>query len=60
MGLRFQSEMEALGALMRILQRGVFCFPAGNDRRVLQFLPPLILSDEECEDLIARMTEAFA
>jgi acetylornithine/succinyldiaminopimelate/putrescine aminotransferase len=60
MGLMLQSEMEALGALLRILQQGVFCFPAGNDRRVLQFLPPLILSDEESEDLIARVTRAFS
>jgi acetylornithine/succinyldiaminopimelate/putrescine aminotransferase len=60
MGLRFSSEMEALGALVRIMQQGVFCFPAGNDRSVLQFLPPLILTDDEAEDLSARMTKAFA
>ena len=60
MGLRFGSEPEALGALLRIMQQGVFCFPAGNDRRVLQFLPPLILSDDEAEDLIGRMKKAFA
>ena len=60
MGLRFENEMESFGALLRIMQQGVFCFPAGNDRRVLQFLPPLILSDDEAEDLIARVTKAFA
>jgi acetylornithine/succinyldiaminopimelate/putrescine aminotransferase len=60
MGLRFGSEVEALGALLRVMQQGVFCFPAGNDRCVLQFLPPLILTDDEAEDLIARMTKAFA
>ncbi|MGB8330297.1 MAG: aminotransferase class III-fold pyridoxal phosphate-dependent enzyme [Polyangiales bacterium] len=60
MGLRFSTEMEALGALLRVMQQGIFCFPAGNDRRVLQFLPPLILSDEEADDLIARMRKAFA
>jgi putrescine aminotransferase len=60
MGLRFASEPEALGALLRIMQQGVFCFPAGNDRAVLQFLPPLILTDGEAEDLISRMTKAFA
>ncbi|MBW2215546.1 MAG: aminotransferase class III-fold pyridoxal phosphate-dependent enzyme, partial [Deltaproteobacteria bacterium] len=60
MGLRFGSEAEALGALLRIMQQGVFCFPAGNDRSVLQFLPPLILSDDEAGDLIDRMTKAFA
>jgi acetylornithine/succinyldiaminopimelate/putrescine aminotransferase len=59
MGLRFGSEVEALGALLRIMQQGVFCFPAGNDRSVLQFLPPLILTDDEAEDLIARMTKAL-
>jgi len=60
MGLRFSSEMEAIGALLRMMQQGIFCFPAGNDRRVVQFLPPLILSDEESEDLVARMMRAFA
>ena len=60
MGLRFGSEPEALGALLRIMQRGVFCFPAGNDRSVLQFLPPLILSDSEAEELIERMVQAFS
>jgi len=60
MGLRFSSEMEAMGALLRIMQQGIFCFPAGNDRRVIQFLPPLILTDDEAEDLISRMMKAFA
>lgn len=60
MGLRFANDGEAMGALLRIIQQGVFCFPAGNDRSVLQFLPPLILTDEEAGDLIARMTKAFA
>jgi acetylornithine/succinyldiaminopimelate/putrescine aminotransferase len=60
MGLRFASEAEALGALLRIMQQGVFCFPAGNDRSVIQFLPPLILTDDEAEDLIARVVRALA
>jgi putrescine aminotransferase len=60
MGLRFGSETEALGALLRIIQQGVFCFPAGNDRTVLQFLPPLILSDAEAADLIGRVERAFS
>lgn len=60
MGLRFSDDMEALAALLRVMQQGVFCFPAGNDRSVLQFLPPLVLTDDEAEDLIGRMTKAFA
>jgi len=38
---------------------GVFAFPAGNDRRVLQFLPPLILTDDQTADLIARVRGAL-
>jgi acetylornithine/succinyldiaminopimelate/putrescine aminotransferase len=60
MGLCFSSDMEALAALLRIMQQGVFCFPAGNDRRVLQFLPPLVVSDDETNELIGRMQRAFA
>lgn len=59
MGLVFPSPDDALGALMRLLPQGVFCFPAGNDRRVLQFLPPLVLTDDEAEDLVARVTKAL-
>ncbi len=58
MGLAFASENEAFGALLRLLQQGVFSFPAGNDKAVLQFLPPLIISDEETDDLIERVTKA--
>lgn len=59
MGLVFPSPEAALGALMRLLASGVFCFPAGNDRRVLQFLPPLVLTDDEAADLVARVTKAL-
>lgn len=59
MGLAFDSENAAFGALLRLFQQGVFSFPAGNDRTVLQFLPPLIISDEEAGDLIARVKKAL-
>jgi acetylornithine/succinyldiaminopimelate/putrescine aminotransferase len=60
MGLAFASEDASLGTLMKLLEAGVFAFPAGNDRKVLQFLPPLILSDAECDDLISRVRGVFA
>jgi acetylornithine/succinyldiaminopimelate/putrescine aminotransferase len=59
MGLRFGSADGAIGALLRLFEAGVFAFPAGNDRSVLQFLPPLVLSDDESEDLIARVRRAL-
>jgi len=60
MGMAFGSAEAALGALARLFEAGVFAFPAGNDRRVLQFLPPLVISDPETEDLIARVQGALA
>jgi acetylornithine/succinyldiaminopimelate/putrescine aminotransferase len=59
MGLKLPSEADALRAFMRLLDAGVFLFPAGNDRAVLQFLPPLIISDEEVDDLVIRMRRAL-
>jgi acetylornithine/succinyldiaminopimelate/putrescine aminotransferase len=32
---------------------------ANNDRRVLQFLPPLVLTDAEADELIGRVTGAL-
>ena len=60
MGLAFSSGDEAVTALLKLYSAGVFAFPAGNDRRVLQFLPPLVISDKDCEDLVERVREAFA
>ena len=59
MGLCFGSAEAALGGLARLFEAGVFAFPAGNDRRVLQFLPPLVISDPEAEDLITRVRAAL-
>lgn len=59
MGLAFASSDEAVVALLKLYAAGVFVFPAGNDRRVLQFLPPLVIRDEECDDLIRRVREAL-
>jgi acetylornithine/succinyldiaminopimelate/putrescine aminotransferase len=59
MGLRFPSSEAATAALLRVFEAGVFAFPAGNDRSVLQFLPPLVVSDAEADDLIARVRRAL-
>ncbi len=59
MGLGFASSEKAILALLKLFEAGVFVFPAGNDRRVLQFLPPLVISDTECADLIERVQRAL-
>jgi acetylornithine/succinyldiaminopimelate/putrescine aminotransferase len=37
----------------------VLCAYANNDPSVLQFLPPLVLTDKQVEDLIGRVHLAF-
>jgi len=59
MGLALPSQEEADRAMIKLMFGGVFAFPAGNDRRVLQFLPPLILTDDQTADLIARVRGAL-
>ena len=59
MGLRFPAEGAGLMAAKMMYEAGVFCLPANNDTAVLQFLPPLVLSDGEVADLCGRVREAF-
>ena len=59
MGFKLASEGAGFEAFRRLLEAGVFAFPAGNDRSVVQFLPPLVLTDEEADELIGRVRTAF-
>jgi putrescine aminotransferase len=60
MGLAFADEGAAMAAAAALFEAGVFVVWANNDRRVLQFLPPLVLTDDEAEELIDRVTGALA
>jgi len=60
MGMKFPSDGDAIGAFVKLVEAGVFVFPAGNDRSVLQCLPPLVISDDEATDLIARIRNALS
>ena len=44
----------------RLVEAGVFVFPAGNDRSVLQCLPPLVISDEETTELVRRLRSVLS
>ena len=59
MGMKFPNEGDGLSAAKATYDAGVFAVFANNDTSVLQFLPPLTLTDDECEDLIARIRKAF-
>ncbi|MFN2220511.1 MAG: aspartate aminotransferase family protein [Anaerolineae bacterium] len=59
-GLAFPDE--TCGPLMTKLmyEEGVLAIYANNDQRLLQFLPPLIMSDLEAEETLAALDRALA
>ena len=59
MGLAFPNEVAAMTAVEALFKAGVFVVWANNDRSVIQFLPPLTLTDGEAEELIDRVAGAF-
>jgi len=60
MGFRFDRSDGGMTAARRVYEQGVLCAFANNDPSVLQFLPPLVLTDAQVEDLIGRVRRAFA
>lgn len=59
MGLAFDDPLGGLSATRTMIDNGVFAIFANNDQSVLQFLPPLVMTDEEADDLIATVRRAF-
>jgi putrescine aminotransferase len=59
MGLALPSTAAAFQGMTRLIEEGVFAIYANNDPAVLQFLPPLILGDDEADDLIQRVRRAL-
>ena len=59
MGLRFDDPAGGLAATQQLIGAGVFAIFANNDPSVLQFLPPLTITDDELEWLITTTLEAM-
>jgi putrescine aminotransferase len=59
MGLAFAEEGDGMMAASALYKAGVFAVWANNDPKVLQFLPPLVLSDAEADELIERLRAAL-
>jgi acetylornithine/succinyldiaminopimelate/putrescine aminotransferase len=59
MGLAFDDPGGGLTATQAVIGHGVFAIYANNDPSVLQFLPPLVISDDEVDDLVRRMWDAL-
>ncbi|MCC6224850.1 MAG: aspartate aminotransferase family protein [Microthrixaceae bacterium] len=59
MGLRFEDPAGGLVATQQLIGAGVFAIFANNDPSVLQFLPPLTITDDELEWLTTTTLEAL-
>jgi acetylornithine/succinyldiaminopimelate/putrescine aminotransferase len=59
MGFRFGGPEHGPMAARAAYEAGILCAFANNDPSVLQFLPPLVLTDAQLEDLIGRVGRAF-
>ncbi len=60
MGLKFDSDGGGVMASARLIQAGVFAVFAEHDHSVTQFKPPLIVSDDEADQIIATAREALS
>jgi len=52
-GLKWPAEGDGLTAARRLFDAGVWVVPAANDTSVTQYLPPLVLTDEQADEIIA-------
>jgi acetylornithine/succinyldiaminopimelate/putrescine aminotransferase len=59
MGLKFDDPAGGITAAQRLIPAGVFAVFANNDQSVLQFLPPLVVTDDEVDWLIATTRTAL-
>jgi putrescine aminotransferase len=59
MALETGHEGGAFEAWAELFRVGVFAFPAAYDTSVLQFKPPLILRDEEADEIVSLVREVL-
>jgi acetylornithine/succinyldiaminopimelate/putrescine aminotransferase len=59
MGLKFPVEEAGMAAAKLLYDQGIFSVYANNDRSVLQMLPPLIVSDEEADEIVEVVRRVF-
>ncbi len=60
MGLKFAGDGDGMLAARDLINAGVFAVFANNDTSVLQFLPPLVATDDEIGEIIAIVRETIA
>lgn len=60
MGLAFDEPEGGVAAAKKLIDAGVFAVFAEHDHAVTQFKPPLILADEEADEIIGIVRDALA
>jgi acetylornithine/succinyldiaminopimelate/putrescine aminotransferase len=58
MGLKFNHDFGGLIMMKTCFDAGLLAWVAGNDRTVLQFLPPLIIDDALAAEIVERLGTA--
>ena len=60
MGLKWPAEGQGWEAAQRLYEQGIWAVFAASDTSVTQYLPPLIVTDAQADDIIARTNAALA
>ncbi len=59
MGLQFADPGAGMAAAADLIRNGVFAIFANNDPSVVQFLPPLTITDDEVDELLGIVRATF-
>ncbi len=59
MGFKFPGDGDGMSAAGALIAAGVFAVFANNDTSVLQFLPPLVVTDDEVDDIVDIVRRTF-
>jgi len=60
MGIKMKNEFWGPLMTKACYDNGLLCIYANNDRSVLQFLPPLIIKEDEVKEVLKKLESAFA
>jgi acetylornithine/succinyldiaminopimelate/putrescine aminotransferase len=60
MGIKMRDENWGMMMTRACYESGLLCIYANNDPSVLQFLPPLIIKEDEAKEVIRRLENAFS
>lgn len=58
-GIEFEDEFSSLYFVLNSIKKGVFCDYCGNYKQVSKFLPPLIVTEEDIDEIVTRIESAL-